>query len=126
MGDGKKRILVVDDEPFLLDLMLERCDEIGVTAIPAENGAEGLQKAASEKPDAIIVDNRMPGMSGMEVIAKLKSDPATQDIPVMLLSADSKQLHEAEAKKLGAYGVLMKPVKMADLKAILEGCLGGF
>src|SRR5512141_1861365 len=100
MGD-KKRVLVTDDDASLLSLMLDFCDDIDVEAIPAENGAQCLQKAASEKPDAITVDHRMPDMSGLDVITQLKADDATKGIPVFLCTADGK-LNEAEALKRGA------------------------
>ena len=119
----KKRILVTDDEPNLLDMMVDFCDAIDLEPIPAENGTQCLEKALSEKPDAITVDNRMPDISGLDVIAKLKADPATKGIPIILCTADGK-LHEAEALKRGAFSVLSKPVSRADLKKVLEACLG--
>jgi CheY-like chemotaxis protein len=119
----KKRILVADDEPTLLSMLVDFCDDIDVEAIPAENGTQCLAKAASEKPDAITVDNRMPDLGGLEVIAKLKADAATKDIPVFLCTADGK-LHEAEALRLGAKGVLSKPISRQSLRQALESCLG--
>ncbi len=125
MADGKKRILVADDEMILLDMMLEFCDDIGVQGIPAENGTQALEKAAAEKPDAILVDNRMPDMLGLVVIEKLKAAENTKNIPVILLSGDAK-LIETEAKSKGANGVLLKPVTRATLKQMLESCIGAF
>ncbi len=119
----KKRILVTDDEPTLLSMLVDFCDDIDVEAISAENGTQCLQKAVSEKPDAITVDNRMPDLSGLQVIAKLKADDATKGIPVFLCTADGK-LHEAEALKLGAAGILSKPISRQTLRQALESCLG--
>ena len=123
MGDIKKRLLVIEDDPPLLEMMLDYCEEIDCTALPAETGADGLLKALSEKPDAITVDHRLPDMNGLEVIKRLKADPATKDIPVIFLSADAK-LHETEAKRLGAFSVLGKPVSPTTLRGVLEECLG--
>ncbi len=123
MGDVKKRLLVIEDDPALLEMMLDYCEDIDCTPLPAESGGEGLAKALSEKPDAITVDNRLPDMKGLDVIERLKADPATKDIPVIFLSADAK-LHEAEAKRLGAFGVLGKPVSPETLRGMLEACLG--
>ncbi len=125
MSDGKKRILVVDDEPNLLDMLVDFCDDIDVSAIPAENGTQALEKAASEKPDAITVDMRMPDMTGLDVILKLKENETTQNIPVFLCTADGK-LHEEEALKRGAAKVIPKPVTRASLKQALEGALGAW
>lgn len=121
----KKRILVTDDEPHLLDMMVDFCDDLNVEAIQAENGTTCLAKAASEKPDAITVDNRMPDIGGLEVIAKLKENPATKEIPVFLCTADGK-LHEAEAKRLGAVGVISKPLSRQSLRQALESVLGAW
>jgi CheY-like chemotaxis protein len=122
--DGKKkRILVVDDEPFLLSMLIDFCEEIGVDTVPAQNGEEALKLVASEPVDMVTIDQRMPGLSGVEVLAKLKSDPKTAGLPVILLSA-SALLFEKEAKDKGAVGILQKPVKQKELKAMIEKCLG--
>ena len=123
MGDTKKMLLVIEDDPALMELMLDYCEIIDCAPLPAENGGDGLAKAVAEKPDAITVDHRLPDMTGLEVIKRLKSDPATRDIPVVFLSADAK-LHETEAKALGAFGVLLKPVSPAALRAVLVEALG--
>jgi CheY-like chemotaxis protein len=119
----KKRLLIVEDDPNLMDLMLDFCDEIDVSPIPAVDGASALQKAESEKPDAITVDFRLPDMTGIDVITRLKGNANVAGIPLILLSADAK-IHEGEAKSLGAFGVLMKPVSPVALRAMLEDCLG--
>jgi CheY-like chemotaxis protein len=124
MGD-KKRILVTDDEPNLLDMMVDFCDDIDVEAIPATGGVECLKKAAAEKPDAITVDQRMPDMNGLDVITALKADEATKAIPVFLCTADGK-LHEEEAKKRGAAGVIPKPLSRQSLRQALESSLGSW
>ncbi|MBK8869587.1 MAG: response regulator [Elusimicrobia bacterium] len=118
-----KRLLIVEDDDNLMDLMLDYCEELNVTAIPAVDGTSALAKALAEKPDAATVDYRLPDMSGMDVIHRLKKDPATAAIPLFLLSADAK-LHETEAKKAGAAGVLLKPVSPDGLRAALNGCWG--
>lgn len=123
MGDEKKRVLVVDDEPNLLDMMVDFCDLVDVTPITAANGTEALAKAAQEKPDCILVDYRMPDMTGLDVIEKIKADDATKAIPIILLSADAK-IHEVEAKKKGAFGILQKPMSRASLDEILKSCFG--
>jgi CheY-like chemotaxis protein len=118
-----KRILVTDDEPFLLSLLEDFCEDIDVVAILAKDGAECLEKAKTEKPDAITVDNRMPDQLGLDVITQLKADPTTQQIPVVLLSGDNESV-EAEAKKRGAFGVLRKPITREAFRQMLESCLG--
>ncbi|MBL0058029.1 MAG: response regulator [Elusimicrobia bacterium] len=118
-----KRLLIVEDDPNLMDLMVDFCEELNLAAIPAVDGASALAKAHSEKPDAATVDYRLPDMSGLDVISRLKADPRSAGFPLILLSADA-HLHEAEAKAKGAVGVLLKPVTPASLRAALEKCLG--
>lgn len=120
-----KRVLVVDDEQNLLDMLVEFCENIDVTPIAASTIAEALGKAVSEKPDVITMDNRLPDGLGLDAIGKLKADAATKDIPVILLSGDAK-LIEGEAMKRGAAGVLEKPVKMMAFKQALVNAIGEF
>ena len=124
MGE-KKRVLVTDDDANLLNMMVDFCDDIDVEAIPAENGGQCLEKAVSEKPDAITVDHRMPDMSGLDVISQLKAGDATKNIPVFLCTADGK-LNEAEAMKRGAAGVIVKPLSRQSLRKALESALGAW
>lgn len=123
MSNKKKRLLIVEDDPNLMDLMVDFCEEIDVEPIPAVDGASALIKAESEKPDAITVDYRLPDMSGIDVITRIRANPKTASVPMILLSADAK-IHEEEAKARGAFGVLLKPVRPVALRAMLEDCLG--
>lgn len=123
MTNAKKRLLIVEDDPNLMDLMVDFCGEIDVEPIPAVDGTSALLKAESEKPDAITVDYRLPDMTGVDVITRIKANPPLASIPLILLSADAK-IHEEEAKACGAFGVLLKPVKPVALRAMLEDCLG--
>lgn len=125
MTGQKKRLLIVEDDPNLMDLMLDFCEEIDLIPIPAADGATALQKAETENPDAITVDYRLPDMTGLDVIARLKGNPRLTAVPLILLSADAK-IHEPEAKSRGAFGVLMKPVSPVALRSMLEQCLGSW
>jgi CheY-like chemotaxis protein len=123
MSKYKKRLLIVEDDPNLMELMVDYCGEIDVDPIPAMDGTTALLKAVTEMPDAITVDYRLPDMTGIDVIERLKRDPQAASIPLILLSADAK-IHETEAKAKGAFGVLMKPVSPVALRAMLAQCLG--
>lgn len=123
MSKDKKRLLIVEDDPNLMELMVDYCGEIDVDPIPAMDGTTALLKAVTEMPDAITVDYRLPDMTGIDVIERLKRDPQAASIPLILLSADAK-IHETEAKAKGAFGVLMKPVSPVALRAMLAQCLG--
>lgn len=115
----KKTLLIIEDDPVLSDLMIEYCEELGVTPVAAFDGTTGIQRAQDAKPAAITVDYRLPDMSGLDVIAALSAAPATRAIPTFFLSADAKA-HETEARARGAKEVLQKPVSTDILRATLE------
>ena len=83
-----KRLLLIDDEPTLrriTQLTLEKLAQWEV--LTASSGQEGLRKAKTEQPDAILLDLMIPGMDGLETLVELRRDPSTQGIPVILLTA---------------------------------------
>lgn len=124
--EQKKRILIVDDNRSLV-LAAERVlQKEGFDVITALDGLEGLEKARTEKPDLVILDIMMPKMDGYEVCRHLKSDPATAQIPIIILSAkgeiDTKKsapiigLKEVfAAYNLRANNFLTKPVTATDI-----------
>jgi len=81
------KILVVDDEPNIVKLVESRLKANGYEVVSAGNGRQGFEKAKEEKPDLILLDIMMPEMTGDEALALLKKDPATGDIPVIMLTA---------------------------------------
>lgn len=82
-----EKILIVDDQPEITDLIRFILKKQNYESVIAFNGSEGLSKARSEMPDLILLDITMPDMSGYEVCEKLKSDPATAQIPIIMLTA---------------------------------------
>lgn len=87
---GKKKILIVDDEADLVDIIRMRLNGEGYDVVTAGDGQEGLDKARSSKPDLILLDVSMPKLSGEEVLEKLKEDKSTASIPVVMLTAKSE------------------------------------
>ena len=115
------RIVAVDDDPVTL-LLLKETLEPEFTVLTASNGPSGIALARSERPDALILDLMLPGMSGFEVASTLKVDPATQEIPILILTA--KDLTEPEKARLNGYvsRVMQKgDVGTADLLKWLRG-----
>jgi CheY-like chemotaxis protein len=110
-----ERILVVDDEPDNRELLEIILEAEGFLILTAGSGAEALASVAREPPDLIVLDVMMPGMTGYEVAATLKSDPATSRIPILIFSA----LSDPNAKQLGvsagADDYIAKPVEYAEL-----------
>ena len=121
----QKKVLVVDDEKVLLELLLSKIGQAGFIAIGARDGDEGLQKASAEHPDLILLDIIMPKMDGITMLKKLREDAWGKTAPVIMLS----NLNTAEAveKSLenGAYDYLVKvDYSLDDLVAIVKKKLG--
>lgn len=122
MSDNAERpvvpaaVLLVDDKPEMIELLqayLEVLPE--VTTDVATNGVEALEKVASRRPDLILLDVMMPKMSGFEVCNHLKKDPATRDVPIVMLTALNEQSDIARAGECGADDYLVKPVNRDEL-----------
>ena len=104
MGARVPLVLVIDDNPVELDLMQRFCGREGYSAIVCASGEEGLRVAASERPDAIVLDVVMKGMDGWEVLRRLKGDPALAAIPVVIMSVtDAYFVKPVERERLSAY-----------------------
>ncbi len=115
-----KRILVVEDNEdsrFILVVTLRR---IGYETIEAETGTEGVEQALSEKPDLIIMDLGLPGMSGIDAARAIKDNPTTAHIPIIAHTAWSEDHWKEEALKVGMVDYLEKPVSRELMKATIE------
>jgi len=115
---GEERlVLVVDDDPNALDLLGRTLQGAGVRVVTASDGQEALNLARTLHPAAITLDVLMPGMDGWEVLRELKGDPATRDIPVLMVTmTEDRELGYA----LGATEFLTKPVNRGQLVQLLE------
>ncbi|MFQ5680462.1 MAG: PleD family two-component system response regulator [Candidatus Omnitrophota bacterium] len=107
-----KKILVVDDDPELLKLVALRLKVNGYKLITAGNGCDGLKKAELETPDLIILDIKMAQMDGYTMLRKLKSEPSTSNIPIVVLTSydQMKDLFEME----GISDYILKPFDEQD------------
>lgn len=109
-------VLVADDNLQNLELLEAYLEELdGITTISATNGEECLEKVASDQPDLILLDIMMPKMSGFEVCKKLKSDPATKDIPIIMVTALQEPADIERGVEVGTNDFLTKPVNRVDL-----------
>jgi CheY-like chemotaxis protein len=102
-------ILLIDDDPENRDILKTRLERAAYQVVEAQNGEEGLGLAATNKPNLIILDVMMPKMDGWQVCRLLKANPATNQIPVVMLTACSKQVEELRGYESGANDYLMKP-----------------
>ena len=103
-----KKILVIDDDEFLRDLYVSTFRGAGLEVISAADGLKGLDLATSQNPDIVFTGITMPGLTGFELIEKLKSNPATASIPIVIFSHMGKPEHQQKAAELGASGFLVK------------------
>lgn len=118
------RVLIVDDEIAQRTLIRETLtNNIDFTFIEAENGAEALKQARSIHPDLIILDIMMPKMDGFQVCRILKSDAATHDIPVILVTALGHVEDRIAGRNLGAFDFINKPFEVSDLQGIVQRAL---
>lgn len=116
-----RAVLVVDDDPYIREALSEVLADEGYPVDTARDGEEALERLGhAPRPSLILLDLRMPGMSGWELRRRLLADPILARIPVVLLSADS-QLKEAQAV-LGAAGSLRKPPSLDDLLDTVGRC----
>jgi DNA-binding NtrC family response regulator len=112
------RVLIVDDEPELVQALVERLDLRGITAVGVNSGAEALERLQTDAFDVLLLDVKMPGMSGLEVIREVKV--LLPELGVVLLSGHSALESAAEGIRLGAFDYLIKPVQIDDLCKILR------
>lgn len=120
----KKILMVEDDADIRRVAVMALKFKGGWEVVTASDGIEGLEKAAAEKPDVILLDSMMPRMDGPETCKRLKEDAALKDIPVIFLTAKSQKKEIEAGLDLGAVGYLVKPfdpMTLADeLKKLLE------
>ena len=114
------RILVIDDDQSLLQMMNMMLRRAGHESYLATNGHDGIEIARREMPDAAIVDVMMPELSGYEVCRILREDPKTMDIPLLILTALSQKEHRDQAQESGADDYVTKPVTRDDLVSHVE------
>ncbi len=122
---GKGRILLIEDEEALINMYRFRLEKEGYRVEVAGNGAWGVNKVGKGKFDVIILDMVMPAMNGYEALKKIRSDSATKDIPVLLLSNSAQEKDIEKAKQAGATNYLLKSqTTPAKLLAEVEKMIG--
>ena len=121
---SKKKIMVVDDEADIRELIKFNLEKEGFDVVPVSDGETALEEARLRQPDLIILDVMLPGIDGVEVCFKLKSDAAYKSIPIVMLSAKSDESDQLVGLKIGADDYLVKPfspkVLVAKVSAILR------
>ena len=119
-----KRVLVCDDEPYIVESVSYVVRRAGFEVLTAEDGNTALATALREKPDLVFLDIMMPGLPGDEICRRLKSDPATRHIHVVILTARGQEEDERRAMELGADEFMTKPFSPRKLKDRVLRVLG--
>ncbi len=121
----EKRVLVIDDEINLCTVIQACLENLGGwETLMALSGEEGLAIAQTQQFDAILLDVMMPDMDGLTLFGKLQNDSATQDIPVILLTAKVQSADLSQFAKLGVAGVIAKPFDPLTLAEQVASTLG--
>lgn len=124
MAADQKKILIVEDHADTVELLQNQLRRLGYpTSAVAANGPEALQKAYEEKPDLILLDIVLSGMSGFEVARKLKIDPRTRAIPILAVTAKAMEGDREMCLESGCDGYLVKPYLPKQLKEEIEKLL---
>jgi two-component system phosphate regulon response regulator PhoB len=122
-----KRILIIEDEKDLADLLAFNLEKEGFITRCAFDGNDGLDAARSEHPDLVVLDLMLPGIMGTEVCKALRKDPRTARIPVLMVTAKSDEIDRVVGFEVGADDYIVKPFSMRELtlriKAILRRCV---
>jgi two-component system phosphate regulon response regulator PhoB len=120
---SRKKVLVVDDEKDLVDLVAYNLQRNGLAVMTARDGQQALEIARKETPDLILLDLMLPGLDGTEVARQLKNDPRTSQIPIIMLTAKSEETDVVVGLTLGADDYVTKPFSMKILLARLNSVL---
>jgi len=110
-----KKILIIEDDPAISRLVDYTLRHEGYEIITASNGVEGINKAHKEAPDVIILDVMLPGMDGFEVCHRLRAEPDTASVLILMFSAKAQEIDKNTGLKVGADDYLPKPAAPAEI-----------
>ncbi len=108
-------VLVIDDDPAMLDFLVQRLSPEGFTVSTAGSGQEGISRATKDRPDLILLDIRMPTRDGVAVCKALRAKPETEHIPIIVVTGVLSPAQLQDARNSGADDCVTKPVDLTDL-----------
>mgnify|MGYP000818823331 CR=1 FL=1 len=122
----KAKIVVADDEPHIRKMICRLLTDEGYEVMPAENGREAVEVFLSFQPDVVLLDQQMPQKSGLDFARELKNNPHDElkNIPIIMITVDTKEKTVLEAKILGIQEYLVKPISPLALKKRICSALG--
>jgi DNA-binding response OmpR family regulator len=115
-----KKILIIEDEPDQIIIFRTRLKANGYETVAATDGETGLQKISDEKPDLVLLDINIPKISGLDICKKVKSNPKTKNIPIIILSAGDIHVITEQSLEAGADACLNKLYEPNELLTLIE------
>ena len=122
-SDRRDCILIIEDNALNMKLFRDLLRAQGYQVLEAMDGLAGLDLARAETPDLILLDIHLPDVSGLEVAAKLKAEPRTRDIPILVITASLLPEAEQSAVSSGCDAFLRKPIAISEFRATVAGLL---
>lgn len=116
-------VLVIEDEADVVDLLRYNLNRAGFTVLIASNGVQGLEMARKSRPDVIVLDLMLPKLTGQELCKALKSDPDTEGLPIVMLTAKSEPAERVQGLELGADDYVTKPFSPRELVLRVQALL---
>lgn len=118
-----EKILIIDDEEHIVELIRYNLEGAGYTTFEAYNGIDGLALAKKEVPDLVLLDLMLPGMDGLEVCKAMRSDEKLKNLPIIMLTAKSEEIDKILGLELGADDYITKPFSVRELSARVKALL---
>jgi two-component system cell cycle response regulator DivK len=119
-----KKILIVEDNPMNMELILDLLEFSGYNITKAEDGIKALERLAEKKFDIILLDMQLPKMDGLEVLDQIKKNPTTADIPVIAVTAHAMKGSEEHFIEMGCVDYVSKPIDIHKFRAMIDKYLG--
>lgn len=120
----QKKIMVVDDEPYIARVIKFKLEQEGYAVISANDGVTGLDRIRQEKPDLVLLDVMMPGLTGYEVCQQVKADADLAGIPVVFLTAKGQERDREQGLNMGASDYITKPFSPNRLLELVKSIIG--
>jgi two-component system cell cycle response regulator DivK len=121
-----KEILIVEDNPMNMELILDLLEFYGYNVTEAEDGIKALERLSEKKFDIILLDMQLPKMDGLEVLEKIKNNPATAGIPVIAVTAHAMKGSEEHFIEMGCVDYISKPIDIHKFRALIDKYLGEY
>ncbi|MEW6188296.1 MAG: response regulator [Thermodesulfobacteriota bacterium] len=118
------KILIVEDDPDILELLHFNLEKAGYRTLRAEDGEQALPLARKQNPDLVLLDLLLPGLNGLEVCRRMKGDPALQHIPIIMVTAKGEEMDRIVGLELGADDYIVKPFSIREILLRIEKLLG--